>query len=692
MPRPAPTRSSSLRQPRSRGPGSGPEPSTLERGREAARRRPRARLSGAFVSAALLLVASAGPGIGQESGGVDDEGPLRLIPTQQDEAGDTGDTAPGDDIFRPVPENDVSDAAADEAASTPEQDASQPAADEATPSPDSEAVVEAEADGPSDTPASAPDAASDDGAIVVGTLAAIDPDAAGILLPEVEAFPADVWADSRRPRIEALLPRLPVAVPSVPMRRLALALLSSPAHPPAGQGESGALVMSRAERLVAMGARDLAIALLERAGPAGGAEASARIGNDRHLAALDFEAVCGRDPSEAGRTSDGYWRRVRVLCRAQDGLIEAATLGLELLHESDAAPDRAFDDTIYAMAGLAEPVPEGLDEPTPLRVAAWRLAQIPIAAETVARASPDVLPAIAGAAELPPEIRLLAIERAEATGALSIEDVRALYRKMAFSPEERADPLGSIEVLEPPLGRALMLQAIEAETTPALRAELLAAALSLAEAQGAHGTMARVLANLVRTVPPAPEHGWFSGLAGRALIAAGDRDGASAWYTLAGQQSTGDVEAARSVLRLWPLMLLGGDEAHVTGADFRTWFTPQVEIGDEAGAALRAGWLVILLDALGGRIDPEVWDRVLTDERPVQARAPSPALAQGLRMAAEGGRLGETVLMALLLLGDGGPAAADLATVGPVVSSLASVGLRQEAQAIALEAALAAGL
>ena len=51
-----------------------------------------------------------------------------------------------------------------------------------------------------------------------------------------------------------------------------------------------------------------------------------------------------------------------------------------------------------------------------------------------------------------------------------------------------------------------------------------------------------------------------------------------------------------------------------------------------------------------------------------------------------------TVLLALLLLGENGPAAAGIATVGPVVSSLASAGLQEEARAIALEAALAAGL
>ena len=54
--------------------------------------------------------------------------------------------------------------------------------------------------------------------------------------------------------------------------------------------------------------------------------------------------------------------------------------------------DQAFDDTIYAMAGLAEPVVDARADPTPLRVAAWHLAQLPIPVEAVARAAPDVLP------------------------------------------------------------------------------------------------------------------------------------------------------------------------------------------------------------------------------------------------------------------------------------------------------------
>ena len=604
--------------------------------RSSASRRPRPAVAGILFATAVLLSSPLGTGIAQEA----DE-PLRLIPEQPDE--------PVED--RPAPNDETG-------------------ADEA--------------------PASTA-SGTDEIGIEVGALDAIDPDAAGVLLPGVTHFPGDLWSGSRRARVEALLPRLPAAAPSAAMRRLALAVLTSPAQPPTGPGEAGALVMLRAGQLTELGARDAAVALLQAAGPPGGADAIARIRNDGRLSALDYVAACDLVLGKAGR-GDGYWRRVRILCQAHAGLIEAATLGLELLMETSAEPDQVFDDAIYAMAGLAEPVVDGRAEPTPLRVAAWRLAQLPIPAEAVARAAPDLLPAIAGAPESLPGTRLIAAERAEAAGALSIESLRDLYRDMAFPPEEREDALAQVEALEPPLGRSLMLQAIEAQTVPALRAELLAAALFLAEAQGAYGTAARAFADAVRTVPSTPEHVWFSGAAGRALMAAGDREAAGTWYALASQEAPRDAEAARASIRLWPSMLLSADEIHVKTAPFEVWLAQRAAEGEPAIALARANWLVILADALGGRIDPEVWDRLLAEGRAMSAQAPAPALLHGLSMSAEEGMLGETVLMALLLIGDGGPAAAGLASVGPAVSSLVAAGLRDEARAIALEAALAAGL
>jgi len=70
----------------------------------------------------------------------------------------------------------------------------------------------------------------------------------------------------------------------------------------------------------------------------------------------------------------------------------------------------------------------------------------------------------------------------------------------------------------------------------------------------------------------------------------------------------------------------------------------------------------------------------------------SPALRHSLHAAASNGRLAETVLLALLGLGAGGPENSGLVTLSETITGLRDVGLDRDAQAIAVEAALAGGL
>ena len=69
---------------------------------------------------------------------------------------------------------------------------------------------------------------------------------------------------------------------------------------------------------------------------------------------------------------------------------------------------------------------------------------------------------------------------------------------------------------------------------------------------------------------------------------------------------------------------------------------------------------------------------------------PAAALWRGLGAAAAAGAVGETVLMALLALGEAGPAGAHPTMLGAVVDALRRVGLEAEARSVALEAVLAA--
>jgi hypothetical protein len=71
---------------------------------------------------------------------------------------------------------------------------------------------------------------------------------------------------------------------------------------------------------------------------------------------------------------------------------------------------------------------------------------------------------------------------------------------------------------------------------------------------------------------------------------------------------------------------------------------------------------------------------------------PSPALWHGLRDAAANGRLGETVLLSLIALSEGGVAETNLLSLSAVIESLREVGLREESRKLALEAAVTHGL
>jgi hypothetical protein len=71
---------------------------------------------------------------------------------------------------------------------------------------------------------------------------------------------------------------------------------------------------------------------------------------------------------------------------------------------------------------------------------------------------------------------------------------------------------------------------------------------------------------------------------------------------------------------------------------------------------------------------------------------PPPAFVPALENAVRAGRVGEVVLLSILMLGPDGTLGAPSATLRDVIAALRSVGLETEGRALALEAALTNGL
>jgi len=151
--------------------------------------------------------------------------------------------------------------------------------------------------------------------------------------------------------------------------------------------------------------------------------------------------------------------------------------------------------------------------------------------------------------------------------------------------------------------------------------------------------------------------------------------------------------AAKAVLELWPLMQISdhaGELGWNPGAA-KAWAPSQRERLGESIATERATQLFILFDAIGYALPDATWDSLLAGSLTVTAYVPSPALVRSLEGAALNNRLGETVLLGLLALGDVGPAGAAPSTLRTVIRAFNTVGLKAESRALALEAMLGRG-
>ncbi|MDP6475451.1 MAG: hypothetical protein QF894_11180 [Alphaproteobacteria bacterium] len=628
--------------------------------------RPRTKRAAGLLGGILLaalLAGSAGPSPAQTE---DSDAPLRLVPLEEEAAPDE---------------------------TSPQTDAEADADAEAEP-----LVLDIENLAPPEEVAeeSGANSRESDGAgVEVGTLDAIAADDVGLLDERSGGFADTLWQRTRRDIVKLLLPRLPIEARSPAMRSAALKLLLSPGKAPRGAGgaggESGELLRLRAEVLARMGEYDVAIALL-RAAPGGDfEEVIARYDNDRMFLKLDFTAACEQARARIDLSPDAHWQRALILCQSREEEVEAASLGLDLLRESDYAPDAAFVTLINAMNGYGEAALESLPNPTPMLVSMLRILGIQAPLNALDAANPALLRLIAGAADSDIGLRLAAAEQAEAVGALPAASVGALYAEVQFSAEERADPLGYSALIEGPLARAILYQAILTEDVPTARAEAVGVALQRAQEEARFATMARVLLPALQAIPAVREFAWFAGDAGRAYFAAGRWEEARRWFDVALAGRGANQEARQAAIALWPLVALTGQENEIDAAMLADWWQAQGGAMDPV-AHRQGGLLLTLLSALGRNVSPEQWDTLLAGPLSEPSAVASPALRHALRAAASDRRLGEVVLLALLDLGAGGPQNAALITLGETIAGLRDVGLERDAQAIAVEAALAGGL
>lgn len=544
--------------------------------------------------------------------------------------------------------------------------------------------------------------------------------AIGLLNRAEGGFGNDMWAGTSLPLVTRLMPGLPVSTVSPVMQSLRRRLLLSVAVPPESvppqsngndaptdihadtrtdadaDDDGSALAALRIELLAASGDYAAVANLLKFVPRSADKGIYDRVRVEAELLAGNVRQACRMVRNRlglAGGSGETIWQMIMAFCLALDGQSAQVELYEQLLYENGVEDEAYFTLLAGLNSGEAEPV-DNIAHAQPLHLAMLRAARRAIPASTLKNATPVVLRAIATSPNAPRAMRLEAAERAEAMGTLTTDVLRRVYASIPFSAEQNADAVALAERQPGPSAAAILFQVAQIDAQVEGRAKALMAAWRNGRRSGRYMTSVRVNLPMVQAIRADADLAWFAASAGRALLAAGERDAARAWLMAVVEPArAGRVDATAAMLALAPLLYVTANNVPDQELDaimvkvLTGWWQGEVA-NSSAERYQRALRLFGLLEALGRDVSEQLW-LPLFDAPDREIRQASPSLLLGLARAAADGRRGEVVLLSLLLLGNSGPAMSDSLTLGRVVDALGSVGLVKDAGAVAFEGLLA---
>ena len=535
--------------------------------------------------------------------------------------------------------------------------------------------------------------------IQVKDLGSIDPEAVGILDASTGGFPADMWAGTPRSTIRRLIGSIPAGIRSPVMRSLAERLLLTaaalpPPKPDTENEDTGPSVLAvRADRLQSMGLVDQARALILASPLRSSDPELVRLLVENMLLASDFGGACDEAKRSAAGAVSPFWQKVTIFCQLLSGDSEAAQLGANVLAETPGFEDKAFLTLVDALVQKRPARIEALPDPDPLHLAMLRVANEAVPADAIENASPDVLKAIGTSPNTDLDLRLGAAEHAALVGAIKTDRLAKIYLGIEFADDELNTALSTASESWTPRGRALLFRAANRQTVPTAKAAVLQKAFELARNDGQLLLLVRLYNKMLKEIPVSADLAWFAGEAATGLLAMGDRDAARPWMSLLRERRLRDQDARIARDRLWSLAVLADDNRYAIGdvEAFRAWVDALREQEPDQAYGI-AGFALLLMQSIGLQVPDDYWQAVLQPPQRATVAVPPAAFTPALENAVRAERLGETVLLSILMIGADGTLGADPVLLRDVIAALRSLGLEQEGRALALEAALTNGL
>lgn len=533
--------------------------------------------------------------------------------------------------------------------------------------------------------------------VAKASLADVDPETLGLLSASNGGIGTALWKETSRQTVDRLMPFVVLPTSSSALNDLARRMFLSTAAAPVQSANEKAvrsLLSQRIEALMALGSVSDAWKLASLADPKLVDEVTLRRLTEAALIGPESKEICDKVPSlmaahaktdEAG----SEWQKSLLVCQLRAGDMKAVQLGVDLMREQN-TKDAVFLSLINknVLANSAQ-LPRQLTPLRPMTLAVLRHANLPLPPELFARAEPMLVPELLRAKASDEQARLLMAEKFAARGILTPAQLDAVYKDVAFTPEQIAKANTQSEPTAP--SRAMAYQALLNEQAPQKKIELvqkIASGLSPASFIGAHGAL---ISPALETIPLISDYNAFAVPVARYFALAGKPDKALAWLKLAHTAAAQSDSIHLQLVDQWPLFVLSGlvsDGEYAQG--LKVWLekTLAVEEGQDGNAlhARRAfaGNVLLLLNAMGYAVGEDAWRQAIEPTPPTKQLMPSPLLMERMTQAAKAGRMGEALLLAMLVEG-ASDTAPPFAVRLDVLRSLRMVGLTAESQAYARE-------
>lgn len=526
---------------------------------------------------------------------------------------------------------------------------------------------------------------------VIQPLSAPDPSTAGLLDDTNGGLGADMWQGTSRAQAVQSIGILPAPVSASALRDLQRRLLLTTAQPPAGSGGTPSLLGLRVEQLYRLGQ----IAAAEQLGTPQPPDLKDPIFRQMpfEVALLKNELARACDLAAAALREDAspYWQKAAVLCRYSAKDIAGGDLALSLWRDGGGGEDPAFNALAAALRGDARAKVETLGGASPLHFAMLRTAGRPLPKDMLDVAPPALLVALAAYDKADAELRLNAAERAVRYGALPAELLAEAYAAAEIPEAQRAALTAAIAGGKDKSARAAayLYQSARAAGDAKTRAELVRRAYDLAMARDLLLPTAAAYKPLLNNLVPNEASIAAAPAVIRMALAAGETGTARLWRNILMALPPERDNAGEIAAEAWPLLLIAGEDGDWRDSRYEAWLAAHKDM-PAAQRNARAALLLSLAEGAGIAVPTERWDSLL-NAAVTGGRVPPVAVWRNLLRASEAKAKGETVALALALLGPNGGLDADGQSLATALGALRNVGLAAEARQIALEAALLRG-